>query len=293
LVLIADEIIKQGTYSIKFSSAKKYQHKSGNLVLTRKCLLFLVNDNLIKKLWNRHIRLEVDERYLVVYSNYNKLLFKLFVDEPQVWNKIFHDMKWEKINKKMIDYHEKKEESQREVQNLFDMSSHALAKLYQDTVKEREQFQRKNIKFNLDIQSSYLYEKTKDRKLRAFVIAHSYVAWYEWIKRIFQKIMKAKTGKGPENDKELLDFLDHYPLIKESFDITDLEWNIKPNRMRNCVAHEEFYFDYRFSEIIFMDGGKEKRIRLIEIRDRLFILSKLYAELLECLKESINGLSLS
>jgi len=48
LVLIADEIIKQGTYSIKFSSAKKYQHKSGNLVLTRKCLLFLVNDNLIK-----------------------------------------------------------------------------------------------------------------------------------------------------------------------------------------------------------------------------------------------------
>jgi len=91
-------------------------------------------------------------------------------------------------------------------------------------------------------------------------------------------------GKGPKNDEELLDFLDDYPTLKKFLDTTD--WELKANRMRNCVAHEKFYFDYRLSEIIFMDK-KEKRIRLIEIRSRFITLSNFYVELLDILKESV------
>jgi len=261
LVLSDDKLIKQGKFNVRYSSAKKYQHEKGKLVLTSKSLLFIFNNNPIKPVKNHYIRLKVCDDCLEVYdSNYNKLKFKLLLDEPQDWKKIFDDIKWEKINRKIIGYHAIREQRQKELQNLFDMSSQALIKLYQDTAKEREQFQRKNIRFNLDIQSSYLYEGIKDRKLRAFVIAHSYVAWYEWIKRILQKLMRAKTGQGPKNDKELLDFLDDYPKLKQSIDTTD--WELKPNRMRNCVAHEEFYFDYRLSELIFMDDDKEKSVML-------------------------------
>ena len=116
MVLENEEIVKQGTYYVKFSSAKKYQNTKGNLVLTKKSLFFIVNGQIVRKLYNKHIGLSVDEECLEVYSDYNKLLFKLVVDKPEKWNKIIHDLKWEKLDRKILGYIEEKEKSQRELQ---------------------------------------------------------------------------------------------------------------------------------------------------------------------------------
>lgn len=83
----------------------------------------------------------------------------------------------------------------------------------------------------------------KDRKLKAFLIAHSYVAWYEWTKKLLEKVFKANKGVGPKDDKELLNYLDEYPYLRKSLDTT--KWGIRANRIRNCVSHELFYFDYK------------------------------------------------
>ena len=288
MVLTDDEIIKQGIFNVRYSSAKKYQHEKGKLPLTNKSFSLIFNNNPNRNFGNDQIRLQVSNGCLKVYDTYHsKLWFTLLVDEPQEWKQIFDKNKMEKTNRHIIEMYATKEQKQKELQKLFDMSPQALKKLYQDTLKEREQFQRKNIRFNLEIQSSYLYEGTKDQKLRAFVVAHSYAAWCEWITKILGKVMKAKTGKGPDKKNPLSDFLDDYPTLKKSMYTTD--WEIKLNQLRNCVAHERFYFDYKHSEIVFMDE-KEKRIRLTELRSRLLWLKNCYVELLHFLEESVRSI---
>ena len=119
----------------------------------------------------RYIRLQVHEGYLEVYdSYYNKLWFKLMVDEPHEWKQIFEWMKMEEINRMVVEMYVTEDKRQKELRELFDKSSQDLKILYRDRRKEREQFQRKNIRSNLEIQDSYLYERTKDRKLKAVVL---------------------------------------------------------------------------------------------------------------------------
>jgi len=77
----------------------------------------------------------------------------------------------------------------------------------------------------------------------------------------------------------LIRFLSGYPSLG-IFSFFSEEWEIEANQIRNCVAHERFYYDYKHSEIVFIVNGKEKRIRLREIEFRLLSISHTYWKLL-------------
>lgn len=255
-------------------------------MLTEDELSLNCNESWTRIFKNRDIRLIVWNGYLEIHEfYYNKLRFKLDVNEPEDWKRSFDKIKSEKLGQRMIESYLATQKRPVEFRGLFDMNPKALRKLYEDTRIVRQQFERKNIKFNLDIQNSYLYRGIKDRKLKAFIVAHSYVAWYEWTRRLLRKIFKAKLGKGPKDDKELLEFLDDYPTLKSYLDTT--KWGLTANQIRNCVAHEKFYFDYKPSELVFMIK-KEKRVRLWELRNNISGLSHFCVELLDFLKEEIG-----
>lgn len=163
------------------------------------------------------------------------------------------------------------------------MTPEALKKLWNATLEDRMQFRNRNIGFNLEIQR--LAGDLRNRKLKAFIVAHSYVAWYEWTKGLLYRIFKAKLGNGPKSDKELREFLDSYPSLRV---LNTEEWEIEANQIRNCVAHEKFYFDYKSSNLVFVVEEKEKRIRLRELELKLGSISHTYGELLDCLIEKVT-----
>ena len=281
-----EKLIKKGAFKrIAYSSAKRYTCEKGELILTTENLLVNCEGSWTKTFPIREIRLEVlDENLEVRDSWYGKLLFKLIIDKPKEWKEAFHKL----ILKWVIEEHQRIftwEERKAELKKLLDISPSALKKLYGDTRKERQQFEGKNIRFNLDIQKLFWYGKVKNRKLKTFIVAHSYVAWYEWTKRLLSKIYKAKFGKGPKNDKELMKFLDNFPSWKRSLNTT--EWGVRANQIRNCVSHEKFYFDYRNSELVFM-AKKEKRVRLRDLETKILPMSHFYATLLRSLEEKLT-----
>ena len=154
-------------------------------------------------------------------------------------------------------------EHPKELQKILDMKPEALRRLYNDISKELKPFETKSIRFILDMYDMLSAPgRISNRKLRAFIVAHCYVALYERTKKLLYKIYKAKFGKGPKNDEELMKFLDDYPLSKSLLDTS--EWGIKTNQVRNCVSHGKFYFDYKNSVFVFM-VKKEKRIPLREL----------------------------
>jgi hypothetical protein len=53
------------------------------------------------------------------------------------------------------------------------------------------------------------------------------------------------------------------------------------------VAHEKFYYDYQNSDIVFVVNGKEKRLKLIEMRLELIQLFNFYDETQKALKQKI------
>ena len=283
----SEKVVKKGAFKgVAYSSAKRYACEKGKLTLTTKNLLIDCEGIWSKSFPIKEIGLEARGESIEVYDRwYGRLLFKLIIDEPNEWEEAFHRviMEWASEEMKRVREHLKKRPI--ELRKLLDISPDALKKLYDDTRKERLQFSRKNIRFNLDIQN--LVDRGRNRKLKAFIIAHSYVAWYEWTKRLLSKIYKAKFGKGPRNDEELMKFLDDYRSLKVLLDTK--EWGIGPNQIRNCVAHENFYFDYKHSELVFMVGGKkEKRVRLRDLEIKVIPTSNLYATLLHSLKEKIT-----
>ncbi len=170
-----------------------------------------------------------------------------------------------------------------EVKQLLDMNPEALRTLYNDIRKEKMLFGMKNVEFNLEIQA--LTRTLKNRKLKAFILAHSYVAWYEWTKSLLSKIYKVRFGKGPKNDEELIGFLKGYPALGV---LNTKEWGIEANQIRNCVAHQKFYYDYKYSELIFVLNNKEKRIKLRDLETRFASISNTYVKLIEWLKEKIT-----
>lgn len=238
------EIIKQGKFKVDYSSARKYLYDEGNIILTPNKLLLICGEK-----WKRifdydDIDLGVWEGCLEIIDFYHgKIWFKLKIDEPAVWRESFDKIRDEKISQMWDELYFGGEKRSKEMKRLFDISQEAIMKLYNETRKEREQFLRKNIHFNLGIQGSYLKRSVKDRKLKAFIIAHSYVAWYEWTKKLLRKVFKAKKGKGLKDDEELLNFLDGYPFLRKALDTT--KWGLRANQIRNCVSHEKFYFDYK------------------------------------------------
>ena len=280
-----EKLVKKGAFKrIAYSSAKRYACEEGELILTTENLLINCEGSWSKTFPIREIGLEARGENLEVYDRwYGRLLFKLIIDEPKEWEEALHGVTMEWVREEMKRFHEHMKKRPIELKKLLDVSPEALKKLYDDTRKERLQFERKNIRFNLDIQD--LAERAKNRKLKAFIVAHSYVAWYEWTKRLLSKIYKAKFGKGPTNDKELLKFLDDYPSLRVPLDTT--EWGIRANQIRNCVSHEKFYFDYKPSELVFM-VKKEQRVRLRDIEIKIYSMANFYATLLRSLEEKIT-----
>jgi hypothetical protein len=280
-----EKIIKKSDFHrIAYSRAKKHTCERGELILTTKNLLINCEESWTKAFPLReYICLEACGDNLEVYDRYGQLRFRLIIDEPNQWKEVFDELTskqaWE-LYKRFLEYEEKRPI---ELKKLLDMSSEALKKLYDNLKKERMQFERKNVRFILDIQTSHW--RSKDRKLRAFIVAHSYVAFYEWTKRLLSKIYKAKFGKGPTNDGELIEFLEDYPSLKGYLDTT--EWGIKANQIRNCVSHEKFYFDYKNSELVFMTKT-EKRIRLREVQRMILSMSHFYGAVLNALRKKVT-----
>ena len=282
-----EKVLKKGIFKrITYSSAKKYACEKGELTLTTKNLAIDCKGSWSKTFPIKKIRLEAWGENLEVYDNwYGRLLFKLIIDSAKEWKETHDKVMFEWAKEEMRSLEDEAKKRPTELKRLFDISPQALKKLYINLRKERLQFERKNIRLNLDVQWLLRTRSIKNRKLQAFIVAHSYVAWYEWTKRLLYKIFKAKFGKGPANDEELLKFLDDYPSWKGFLDTT--EWGIRANQIRNCVSHEKFYFDYKPSELVFM-ANKEKRVRFRELEMTIYSMSHFYATLLRSLEEKIT-----
>jgi hypothetical protein len=279
-----EKVVKKGTFEgMAYSSAKRYACEKGTLTLTTKNLMIDCEGKWSKTFPISDIHLSALNNNLELRDWYGKLWFRLIIDEAMEWQEAFDKAQHEEMNESIIRASEWEKKAPMELKKLLDIEPETLEKLYHDLQKERMQFEKKNIRFNLEIQMLYL--KVKNRKLRAFIVAHSYVAWYEWTKRLLRKIYKAKFGKGPVNDKELIDFLDDYPSWKGALDTT--KWEIRANQIRNCVSHEKFYFDYKNSELVFM-AKREKRVRLRELRSEIYSLSHFYGILLRSLEEKVT-----
>lgn len=276
-------LLKKGTFKgMEYVCAKKYQCEKGELVLTEQNFTVKCDYHWTKTLRTDEVEFKAHEKGLEVRTIwYNKLLFTLLVDEPQDWEDALlklRSLSMVKIGESMLGEMRKKPE----LEKLLDID-HSKLKMLHRRIKKRRPFDVKNIRFNLWIEG--LIEKVKDRKLKAFIIAHCYVAWYEWTKKLFYEIYKAKLGKGPKNDEELQKFLTDYS--QWNF-LSTKTWGIRANHIRNCVAHEKFYYDYKNSEIVFLVHGKEKRLKLIEMKLKLFQLSHFYPKTLRALREKIR-----
>jgi hypothetical protein len=278
-----EKVVKKGIFKrLAYSSAKRYTCEKGELTLTRENLLVSCEGKWSKSFPIMRIFLYASDENLEVRDEYDKLRFKLAIDSPDGWVQARSEIVSERLSKLLIRAYKADEKRPAEIERLLDTSPLALEKLNDSLKKERLQFAKKNIRFNLDIQR-LLYDGIRNRKLKAFIVAHSYVAWYEWSKRLFYKIYKAKFGKGPKDDEELMKFLDDYPSCN-FLDTT--KWGIKANQIRNSVSHEKFYFDYKNSELVFM-VKKEKRVRLVDLRSIIPSMAHFYVSLLTSLREKI------
>lgn len=280
-----NEVVRRGSFKgIAYSSVKKYSCEKGELILTLKNLQIICGKRWTKIFPNKEIGVEAKGKNLKVYDIwYGRLLFRLIVDEAEKWEEAFREVEFKDLQEYMERFWNAQRKRPEELKKLFDINPEALKKIYAEIRKERTRFRRKNIKFNLEIDG--LIRTLKNRKLKAYLVAHSYVAWYEWTKAILYKIYKAKFGKGPENDEELLKFLDEYP----SLGFLDMkEFGIEANQIRNCVAHEKFYYDYKPSELVFIVNKKEKRVRLRRLESRRMSILNTYVEALRCLKEKVE-----
>ncbi|MGA2308169.1 MAG: hypothetical protein ABSG57_01305 [Candidatus Bathyarchaeia archaeon] len=277
--------MKKGVFKgVAYSRAKKCICDGGELILTSKNLEINCRGNWTKVFSVREIRAEAFNKNLDIYDFwYGRLLFKLVMDDVEEWARTIQNVKGEYLKNYMKWFWEARGKRTEEYTKLFDMTPKTLKRLYDDTRKERMQFRTRNIQFNVEIQS--LAGNLRNRKLKAFIVAHGYVAWYEWTKGMLNKIYKAKLGKGPENDEELIRFLCDYPSLRV---LDTEEWEIKANQIRNCVAHEKFYYDYKSSSLVFVMEKKEKRIRLRELETKFNSLIHTYGELLDCLVEKVT-----
>lgn len=279
------KVVKKGSFKIAYSRAKKYACEKGDLILTPRNLIMKCRGSWSKTFPIEEVGFEVEDERLEIYEIwYGKPLFRLILDEPEKWVHEFNKLSFKRVQKAFENHLEVARKRPEELKKLLDIDPDALRKLYNDIQKERR-FRNKNFKFNFEIQ--WLARHHANRKLKAFIIAHGYVAWYERTKQLLYKIYKARLGKGPKNDGELLDFLDDYPSLKVLLDTR--EWGIEANQIRNCVAHEKFYFDYKPSEIVFIVKiNKEKRIRLRELQTVLYPMLHLHSTILGSVSEMVT-----
>ena len=280
-----ERIVKKGAFQrVSFSSSKRFSCDKGELILTEKHLQVNCEGSWFRTFPRNEIRIEVHGKTIEIYDRwYNRLLFRIIVSNGEEWTKAYREM-LTRLQKRWInELQERREKSQDEWNQLFELPMPTLMKLYTEIRDERNEFRRKNISFNFDVQRAA--RTLRNRKLKAFVIAHSYVSWYEWTKGILSKIYKAKLGCGPKNGRELLKFIREYPSLNV---LNTREWEIEANQIRNCVAHENFYYDYRSSNLVFIVDKKEKMVRLRQLELSCSYMSNIYQKLLNYLVEKIT-----
>jgi hypothetical protein len=281
LMTTHNEAIKRGSFEVIDSSAKARFHKKGDLVLTSENLSINCEGNWSKTIPIGEFDLETHDGKLEIRFGPSRTNFlTLVIADPEKWVEYGKEVEshW------LYDYMERVDlmeiERPKELDKLLNMKPEALRKLYNDISKEYNPFQTRSIRFILDMYTTS--RNIKNRKLRAFIIAHCYVAFYERTKRLLSKIYKAKFGKGPKNDERLMEFLDNYPSWKFLLDTS--EWGIKPNQARNCISHGKFYFDYRNSVFVFM-VEKEKRIPLRDLWRIAVPMAHLYSSVTHSIVE--------
>jgi len=143
--------------------------------LTRKHLSINCEGKWKKIFRNREIRLEACDRILEIRGIwYSSLLFRLIVDEAEEWLNAFEKVRFEDVQKEYERIMEGGNNRTEEWKKLFDINPKALRKIHDDIRKEMTQFRRKNLRFNLEIQR--FLKILKHRKLKAYIVAHSYVA---------------------------------------------------------------------------------------------------------------------
>jgi hypothetical protein len=281
-----EEVIRKGSFQkVAFSSAKKLTCDEGELTLTSTRLLINCKESWSRSLSIREIRLEAWEMNLEVYDFlYGKLMFRFNIDNASEWEKAFRELTNRYYNQTWNELYQRQSKKPEELNTLFDLKPETLRKILAEVRKERLQFGLKNIDFILNVQN--LVNSLNNRKLKAFILAHCYIAWYEWTKSLLYKIYKGKFGKAPRDDKELLEFLSGFP----SLGVLDTsEWGINANQMRNCVAHERFYYNYKKSELVFRVDEREKRIRLRDLQWRFASIAYTYETLLKSLKQKVES----
>lgn len=285
--LDGEEVVRKGSFQkVAFSSVKKLVCDEGELTLTPKRLLIDC-----KKLWSRSfpiwgIRLEGWDKNLEVReSHYGNLLFRLIVDDAEEWARACQKIHSKQAYGMLEEIEERQKKKPEELNKLFfELKPEILRKILAEIRRERMRFGEKNIHFVLDVQDS-IWKTTKNRRLKAFILAHCYIAWYEWTKNLLLKIYKGKFGKAPADDKELIEFLVRFP----SLGVLDTsEWGIKANQIRNCIAHEKFYYDYKHSELVFIVEREPKRIRLRELQQRFYSMTDTHSMLIQCLKQKVE-----
>jgi len=279
------EVVRKGSFQkVAFSSLKKLTCDEGELTLTLEKLTICCKKSWSKSFSITEIRLEEWENNLEIHdAYYGKLLFKLIIDNPVEWEKEFQKLINRYYAERFDEHYQRQSKKPEELNRLFEAKQEILKKILEEVRKERKQFGEKNADFILLVQK--LAETANDRKLKAFIVAHCYVAWYEWTKNLLFQLYKGKFGKGPRDSEELINFLHSFPSLRV---LDTSEWGINANQIRNCVAHERFYYDYKSSELVFRIENKDKRIRLRELQWRLISIAYTYRTLIISLKQKVE-----
>jgi hypothetical protein len=193
-----EEEIRKGSFQkVAFSSAKKLTCDEGELTLTPERLSINCKRSWSRSFSIRDIRLEAWETNLEVYDfGYGKLLFRLIVNDAGEWEKTFRKLTSKYYAEIWKELEERQRKKPEELNKLFEVKPEILGKILGEIRKERLHFGEKNIDFVLKVQG--LVETTNDRKLQAFILAHCYIAWYEWTKACFIKFTRGNSGKDQE-----------------------------------------------------------------------------------------------
>ena len=122
---------------------------------------------------------------------------------------------------------------------------------------------------------------SKYPSVSAHLVAHLYKTLYEYIKPILLQMYKAKFGKATNNSKELLTIFAGYSTLENL--LQEKIQNIRANQIRNCIAHENYYFDYSDSSFVFLIHEKEVRIQSQNFVNAATNLVYLFGAFLCCL----------
>jgi len=281
-----EEAIRRAYFQkVAFSSYKKLVCGEGELTLTLNRLLIDCKNSWSRSFPIDDIRLEGWDNNLEVREfHWGRLLFRLIIGDAEEWANVVRQIQYESAYRTLEEIEECNRKKPEELDKLFDIEQVALRGIVKDIRKKRLDFGQRNINFILGVQE--LTRTMNNRKLKAFILAHCYIAWYDWEKNLLLTIYKWKYGKGPNNDEELIKFFEeNFPSLGI---LNTRELGIKANQLRNCIAHEKFYYDYRCSELVLMVTGKLKRIPLREMQRRFLIMTSTYSMLIQSLKLKVD-----